>query len=252
MKLKVTKNVFWVDYVLSMMWWWWRMICPRLSCVLDVFFDFQCRVLKGVQKVTETLLLCTLSSFPFPNGLEMSPFTECDMWVTGVLKGIWNSLCRLILKEVNFLREVSHGELKHCQNDARVLKWVQDSLCRNCLEITNFVEGSLPWRFNTVNLKVVSHGVCWGLERSQFEQFSAVYETYRVLKWVYFDDKSQGSWKESIWRGCVHIQMYRGLERSQFAPNYTFPPKGLERSSMHSAESLSGSCFGWSLPFVRC
>ena len=42
----------------------------------------------------------------------------------------------------------------------------------NCPEVTNFAEGSLPWRFNTVNLKVVSHGECWGLEMSQFEQFS--------------------------------------------------------------------------------
>ena len=102
--------------------------CPEFS----VFFDFQCRVLKGVQKVTKTVLLCVLSSFPLPNGLEMSPFTECDVCVIGVLKGIRISLCKIVMKELNFLKEVPHGD-------------------------------------------------CRGLERSQFEQVSAVYEQ-RVLK----------------------------------------------------------------------
>ena len=35
-------------------------------------------------------------------------------------------------------------------------------------------------------------------------------------------------------KGVVfHIEMYRGIERSQFTPNFNFPPKGLERSFMH-------------------
>ena len=90
-------------------------------------------------------------------------------------------------------------------------------------ERINFVEGSLPWRFNTVNLKGVSHGEwkhyviqCRGLERSQFEQFCAVYE-HRVLKWVNFGDKSQGSWKESRRRGCVPHTSIGSWNESNFA-----------------------------------
>ena len=48
--------------------------CPEPS----VFFDFQCGVLKGVKNVTKTVLLCDLSCFPLLNGLEMSPFTDCN------------------------------------------------------------------------------------------------------------------------------------------------------------------------------
>ena len=36
----------------------------------------------------------------------------------------------------------------------------------------------------------------------------------------------------------------KGPEMSLFMPISNFPPKGLERSSMNCAESLSGSCFG--------
>ena len=79
----------------------------------------------------------------------------------------------------------------------------------NCLERTNFFEGSLPWRFNTHFVGCFPWRV-QGSWKSQFEQFSAVYE-HSVLKWV---------------------NLHRGLERS----------------SMHSDESLSGFCFGWSLP----
>ena len=74
-----------------------------------------------------------------------------------------------------------------------VLKWVHSlnvmyesqGSCKeteiHCVEWSwknQFLEGSLPWRFNTVNLKGVSHGEwkhyviqCRGLERSQSEQF---------------------------------------------------------------------------------
>ena len=100
MKLKVTRMSF--GMTTSSLW------CDNddewsvgLSCVFCLLW-FSCRILKGVQKVTKTGLLCVLSSFLLLNGLELSPSTECDVWVTGALKEIWNSLYRLILKELIF------------------------------------------------------------------------------------------------------------------------------------------------------
>ena len=88
-------------------------------------------------------------------------------------------------------------------------------------ERTNFVEGSLPWRSNAVNLKGVSHGEwkhyviqCRGIERSQIKQFCVVYR-YRVLKWVNL------------------MINHRGLERSQFLMICNIGPcDGLERSQL--------------------
>ena len=81
MKLKVTEMFVWDNYVPFSVWWWW-MICPVVLCLLH----FQCGVLKGVQKVTKTVLQCALCSFPLPNGLERSPFTECEVLFTGGLE----------------------------------------------------------------------------------------------------------------------------------------------------------------------
>ena len=57
------------------------MMMNDLSCSLEssVFFELWCRVLKGVENVTKTVLLCVLCCFPLLNGLEMSPLTECDI-----------------------------------------------------------------------------------------------------------------------------------------------------------------------------
>ena len=242
MKLQVTKNVFlgWLHphYGVSDDGW---MIC--LGChVSSVILWFPYRVMKGIQKVTKTVLPSVLSSFLLPNGLEMSLYTGCNMYES---LGSWKeSKIHCVgwsWKNWFFSKEVSHGEIKHCQNNARVLIWVQDSLCKIVLKWPNFVEESLPWRFNAVNLKVVSHGECWGLERSQFEQFSAVYEHIRSWNESILMINHRGLERSQYKRVCVYLRMYRGLERSQFAPNYTFPEKGLERSSMHGAESLSSS-----------
>ena len=105
----------------------------QLSCVLCLLW-FPMQGLERSPKSQLTVMLCALSSFPHPNGLERCPFTECDIWVTGVLKGIQNSLCRMVMKELIFSKEVSHEEWKHCLSDAGVLKWVQDLLCEIVLK----------------------------------------------------------------------------------------------------------------------
>ena len=109
MELKVTKMFVWDNYVPSMVQQWWCMICLVVLCLLW----FPMWGLERSPKVTKTVLPCALSSFPLPNGPEMSPFTECDVWVTRVLKGIWNWLSGMVLKELIF-------------------------------------EGSLPWRMKTL------------------------------------------------------------------------------------------------------
>ena len=116
MKLKVTKNVFWDDYILSMVqWWWWSVGLSESS----VFFAGLCRVLKGVRKKCPEELIawrkspmeiagvlkwvnlniyCCIRMF---QGLERSQFERlvlCPVqgswnesiwwWITGVLKGV--------------------------------------------------------------------------------------------------------------------------------------------------------------------
>ena len=78
MKLKVTKNVCpgQLHSLYGVMVMMNDLSGFPVSCV---FFDFQCRVLKGVKKFTKTVLQCAVCSFPLPNGLERSPFTECDI-----------------------------------------------------------------------------------------------------------------------------------------------------------------------------
>ena len=84
-----------------------------LSCVLCLLWFLNCRVLKGVQKVTKTVLQCALCSFPLLNGLERSPFTECDVWVyRGLERNLKFTVYESVLKELISLKEVSHGEIK--------------------------------------------------------------------------------------------------------------------------------------------
>ena len=208
--------------------------CP-VSCV-SLFSDVG---LERSPKSHRTVLLLVLSCFSPLNGLEMSPFTECDVWNTGVLKGIQNSLCRLILKGL-----IPEGSLpwriKALSKWCKGLEMSPGFTVSSYLEITNFDEGSLPWRFNTVNLKVVSHGECWGFERSQLEQFSAVYK-HRVLKWVdlmYHRDLE----RSQVLMNCC-IGYCDGLEMSQFALISSFPLKGLKKSQMTLVKGLKmGQC----------
>ena len=68
----------------------------------------------------------------------------------------------------------------------------------------------LSWR--TYFLKEVSRGEHWGIKRSQF----AVYECSRVLKWVNFWWYITRVLKGVNWMFSVVSDMCKGLERSQF------------------------------------
>ena len=146
MKLKVTKMFVWDNYISSMVWWWWWMIC--------------------------LVVLCPVSSWFLMQGLERSP--------KGSLKLYCNVLCVLflfwiVLKGVHSLNVTYYSQRSWNESKIHCVKWSWKNL---------FPEGSLPWKFNTVNLKGVSHGEwkhyviqCRGLEMSQFEQFLCCIQT---------------------------------------------------------------------------
>ena len=113
------------------------------------------------------ILLCMVQNM-LSWGLKMSQIVACD---------VSSSACPKIKSEF------------HC------VLWV--------LTI-NVSGGSLPWRLNTVNLKVVSHGDwrCYiiqyeGLERSQFRWCWCIVHCMG-LEMSRFRCKTLGSWKESI------------------------------------------------------
>ena len=145
-----------------------------------------------------------------------------------------------------------------------VLKGVQKYTVYTWSWKDQFPEGSLPWRFNTVNLKDFSHGE-WNTMQSNvgvlkgvnLKRFLCCIQT-KGLEMSQFGCNSQGSWKESILMIC-NMGHCHGLERGQillcvqgswnesFCANFQLPQRGIERSIMHCAESLSGFCLGWSL-----
>ena len=133
-------------------------------------------------------------------------------------------LLQMVLKGVHSLNVAYDSQGSWNESKIHCVKWSWKK---------QFPEGSLPWSFNTVNLKGVSHGKwthyviqCRGLERSQFKQFLL--------------HTNIGSWNESIWwwimRVLKGVKMkglcaayehwvlkwvkfmidHRGLERSQF------------------------------------
>ena len=164
MKLKVTKMSLWGNCVPSMVWWWWWMICLVVLCPLD----FRCRVLKGVQKVMKTVLQCALLFF----SSSKWSWKESIHWM-------WHMIHRGLERSPKFT----------------VYGWSWKN---------QFPEGSLPWRFNIVNLKNFSHGE-WKhyvsnigvLKGVNLNSFCAAYK-HRVLKWVDL------------------MMIHRGLERSQY------------------------------------
>ena len=89
----------------------------------------------------------------------------------------------------------------------------------DCLKLSwnnKFSKGSLPWIFNTINLKSVSHGECKGLEMSQFEQFCARYK-HRVLKGVNLMIIHRGLENESISDDLLYRRLWRSWKESTFA-----------------------------------
>ena len=106
MKLKVTKMSY--GTIMSSLqcdddddeWSIW------LFCVLLISDAGSWKESKKSLKLYCNVLCC---SFPLPNGLERSPFIECDIWFAGVLKGVWNSLCTYGPERSNFLKVDSHG-----------------------------------------------------------------------------------------------------------------------------------------------
>ena len=99
-------------------------------------------------------------------GIERSPKRSLKLYC--------NVLCvlflfQMVLKGVHSLNVMCDSQGSSKESEIHCVKWSRKN---------QFPEDSLPWRFNTVNLNGVSHGVrkhyviqCRGLERGQFEKF---------------------------------------------------------------------------------
>ena len=132
MKFKVTRMIVWDNYIPSTVQWWWWMICWVVLCLLSSSISDEGSWKES--KKSLKLYCCVLFHlFLFQMVLK-------GVHILNVMyesQGSWKESkihCRMVLKELIFSKEVSHGEWKHCLSDAGVLKWVQDALCEIVLK----------------------------------------------------------------------------------------------------------------------